>query len=93
MNGCFCSVTCLRLARDIVRAGACRGAPDRLDDGEGNVGRRCVLVVGVEVPSAHHVFSSSVERDDIIAMSLFSDGSGAAIVAPEGVWRFRETVS
>lgn len=37
-NGCFCGATCLRLARDIIRAGESKG----------------VLVVAVEVASTHY---------------------------------------
>ena len=42
-NGCFCSATCLRLARDIVRAGDAKA----------------VLVVGVEVTSSHYDINST----------------------------------
>mmetsp|Transcript_46068 Transcript_46068/g.107683 ORF Transcript_46068/g.107683 Transcript_46068/m.107683 type:complete len:1153 (+) Transcript_46068:65-3523(+) len=92
MNGCFSSCTCLRLARDIVRAGGSNGM---LRDGlldfvkDGQVGRRCVLVVALDVPSAHYD-PSQTDREDLTAMSLFADGAGAAIVAPAGEWQFRE---
>jgi len=72
-NGCFTGLACIRTARDIVRAG-------------GNVtDRRVVLVVATEVTSVQY----SADADDIeslVALSLFGDGSGATIIAPEGEW-------
>ncbi|KAG5184184.1 thiolase-like protein [Tribonema minus] len=75
-NGCFCGMTCLRLARDIVRSGAA---------GE----RRAVLVVGLELASLH----ADEMQDDpstLVALSLFSDGAGAFIIATAGPWRFAD---
>lgn len=70
-NGCFCGMSCLRTARDIVRGGEA-GA---------------VLVVGVEISSAQY---NVVDQDisQLVANILFSDGAGAAVVAPSGKWRF-----
>ena len=57
-----------------------------------DVDRRVVLVVGAEVPSSCHDLRCT-DREDILAQILFADGAGAAIVAPEGAWRFSHTGS
>lgn len=69
-------MTCLRLARAIVRAGG--------DVSEERA--RAVLVVGVEVASLHGDFSAE-DGGSLVAHSLFSDGAGAFVVAAAGAWR------
>ncbi len=71
--GCFCGLTCLRLARDIVRSG---------EAGE----RRAVLVVGCEVPT---IMCNETVGDgtSLVSHSLFNDGAGAFIISTEGEWR------
>jgi len=71
-NGCFCGATCLRLARDIVRAGDAKA----------------VLVVAVETASVQYD-PVATDMSSLIASSLFADGAGAFILAPEGPWAYR----
>ncbi len=67
-NGCFCGATCLRLARDIIRAGDAKA----------------VLVVAAEVPSSHYdvnaidlssLVASSLFADGAAAMILSDSGT------------------
>ena len=71
-NGCFCGATCLRLARDIVRAGDAKA----------------VLVVAVETASVQYD-PVATDMSSLIASSLFADGAGVFILAPEGPWAYR----
>lgn len=73
-NGCFCGATCLRLARDIIRAGDATG----------------VLVVAVEAASAHYD-PTDTELSTLVTQSLFADGAGAMVIAPEGSWKYKQT--
>jgi len=66
-NGCFCGATCLRLARDIIRAGESTG----------------VLVVAVEVASTHYdllatdassLVAYSLFTDGGVAMAIAPEG-------------------
>jgi len=66
-NGCFCGATCLRLARDAIRAGAARN----------------VLVIAVEVASTHYdlnatdpssLVAHSLFADGAAAMVIGRDG-------------------
>jgi predicted naringenin-chalcone synthase len=66
-NGCFCGATCLRLARDVVKAGD----------------RRTVLVVAVEVASTHYdvtatdpssLVAHALFADGAAAMIVSGDG-------------------
>ncbi|KAG5181639.1 thiolase-like protein [Tribonema minus] len=75
-NGCFCGMTCLRLARDIVRSGAA---------GE----RRAVLVVGIELSSLH-ADETQDDPSTLVTHSLFSDGAGAFVIATSGAWHFAD---
>lgn len=82
-NGCFCGMTCLRLARDIVRSGD----------------RRAVLVVGVEVASlqsdeaaqdSQSLVAYSLFADGAGAFIVASEGSwrfsdaGMSVIAGSG---------
>ena len=71
-NGCFCGATCLRIARDIVRAGDARA----------------VLVVAVETASVQYD-PMATDMSSLISSSLFADGAGAFILAPEGEWVYK----
>lgn len=66
-NGCFCGATCLRMARDVIRAGDAKG----------------VLVVAVEVASSHYdvtatdlssLVAHSLFADGAAAMVLAPEG-------------------
>jgi predicted naringenin-chalcone synthase len=73
-NGCFAGATCLRLARDIIRAGEARG----------------VLVVAVETASIQYD-PTATDVSSLVACSLFGDGAGALVLAPEGRWTYKAT--
>jgi predicted naringenin-chalcone synthase len=77
-NGCFAGLSCLRTARDIVRAAEPGDKPP------------VVLVVSTEVASVQYQ-PNVYEPTDLVATSLFSDGSAAFIVTTEGPWRFEDT--
>ncbi|MFK7962646.1 MAG: hypothetical protein AB8C46_01640 [Burkholderiaceae bacterium] len=70
-NGCFCGATCLRLARDAIRAGDATG----------------VLVVAVEVASTHYDLNAT-DTSSLVAHTLFADGAGSVVLAPEGRWKY-----
>nr|VFK30337.1 MAG: Acyl-CoA synthetase (AMP-forming)/AMP-acid ligase II [Candidatus Kentron sp. MB]VFK34136.1 MAG: Acyl-CoA synthetase (AMP-forming)/AMP-acid ligase II [Candidatus Kentron sp. MB]VFK76583.1 MAG: Acyl-CoA synthetase (AMP-forming)/AMP-acid ligase II [Candidatus Kentron sp. MB] len=73
-NGCFCGATCLRLARDAIRAGDAKA----------------VLVVAVETATLHYD-PRLTEMDDLVPHAIFKDGAAAAVLSPEGKWRYRKT--
>ena len=66
-NGCFCGATCLRLARDLIRAGECHA----------------VLIVACEVASSHtdwnildtdHMIAQSLFADGAASMVIAKEG-------------------
>jgi predicted naringenin-chalcone synthase len=49
-----------------------------------------VLVVAVEIASTHYDVTA-VDPSSLVAGSLFADGAAAAVLAPEGQWRYEQT--
>jgi predicted naringenin-chalcone synthase len=65
-------------------ASCLRTARDIVRGGEAGA----VLVVAVELASLQYNIEDT-DMSSLIANALFSDGAGAAIVAPEGAWHFK----
>lgn len=72
-NGCFAGLSCIRTARDIIRA----ATPEER--------KPVVLVVSTEVASLQYN-PDLTSKMDLVVLSLFSDGSAAFIMTTEGPW-------
>lgn len=74
-NGCFCGATCLRLARDIIRAGDATG----------------VLVVATEVASNHYDVNSTDLSSLVAHSLFADGSAAVILTPDEGKWKYTDT--
>lgn len=74
-NGCFCGATCLRIARDIIRAGDATG----------------VLVVAVEVASSHYDLNATDLSSLVAHSLFADGGAAVVITPEGGRWKYKQT--